>query len=94
MEGLFSPCTRYRDILESQGRLEELRGPRRTFQELDLNVSTEELIIPQRAFTYADLYAMLGNEDTIAWLTPPRSCRSYKYDSLGVVVPLPFQCRQ
>jgi hypothetical protein len=70
MERLFSPCTRYRDILESQGRLEELRGPRESFQELGLDVSTEELFIPQRGFTYADLYAMLRNEDTIAWLTP------------------------
>jgi hypothetical protein len=28
-------------------------------QELDLDVSTEELLSAERAFTYADLYAML-----------------------------------
>jgi hypothetical protein len=29
-----------------------------------------ELLSAKRAFTFADLYAMLGNEDTVAWLTP------------------------
>jgi hypothetical protein len=51
MERLFSPCTRLRDTLE----LEEF------FEELNLDVSTEELLSAERAFTYADLYAMLGN---------------------------------
>jgi hypothetical protein len=66
MERQFSPCTRLRDILESQGR----RGPPEILQELNLNVSTEELLSAERAFTYADLYAVLGNEDKVAWLTP------------------------
>jgi hypothetical protein len=35
-----------------------------------MDVSTEELLSAERAFTYADLYAMLGNGETIAWLTP------------------------
>jgi hypothetical protein len=68
MERLFSSCTRYRDIVESQGGRHRFRewGP-----ELNLDVSTEELLCPERAFTYADLYAMLGNRNnTIAWLTP------------------------
>jgi hypothetical protein len=62
---LFSPSTRLQDILESRNR-----GRHRLLQELNLNVSTEELLSAERAFTYADLYAMLGNEDAIAWLTP------------------------
>jgi hypothetical protein len=65
MERLFSPCTRLRDILESEGL-----HNRELLQELNLNVSTEELLSADRAFTFADLYAMLGNRDTIAWLTP------------------------
>jgi hypothetical protein len=70
MERLFSPSTRsrYRDILESHGRLEEFRAHR--VQELNLNASIEELVSAESAFTYADLYAMLGNKDTVVWLTP------------------------
>jgi hypothetical protein len=67
MERLFSPCTRLRDILESQGHL----GPPETLQELNLDVSTAELLSAESAFTYADfLYAMLGNRNMMAWLTP------------------------
>jgi hypothetical protein len=40
------------------------------WRELNLNASTEELLSAERAFTYADLYALLGNEDTVLWLTP------------------------
>jgi hypothetical protein len=61
MERLFSPCTRYHD---SQDRLGDCN------YQLKLDVSTEELLSAERAFTYADVYAMLGNEDTVAWLTP------------------------
>jgi hypothetical protein len=66
MEHLFSPCTRLRDRLESQGR----GGRPAILQELNLDVSTEELLSAERAFTYADLYAILGNEYAVAWLTP------------------------
>jgi hypothetical protein len=66
MKRLFSPCTRLRDILESQGR----RAPHNRLRELNLDVSTEELLSAERAFTYADLYAVLKNGNTIAWLTP------------------------
>jgi hypothetical protein len=69
MERLFSPCTRYRDTLESQGRLEEFGFPSENFQELNLDVSTEEFLT-ERALTYADLYAMLENRNTVARLTP------------------------
>jgi hypothetical protein len=71
MELLLSPCTRLHDILESQGGLEELgvRNPE-PLQELNLDVSTEELLSAERALSYADLYAMLGNRHTVAWLTP------------------------
>jgi hypothetical protein len=65
MEHLFSPCNGWRDRFESQG----LRPPE-GLQELILDVSTEELLSAERGFTYEDLYAMLGNGDTIAWLTP------------------------
>jgi hypothetical protein len=71
MERLFSPCNRLRDILESQGLLEEvtLFYPE-PLQELNLNVSIEELLGAERTFTFADLYAMLGNGETVAWLPP------------------------
>jgi hypothetical protein len=35
-------------------------------QELNLDVSTEDLLGAERAFSYADMYAMIGNRDTIA----------------------------
>jgi hypothetical protein len=71
MEHLFSPCTRLQDIFESQGQLEEIRRRRpEPLQERNLDVSTEELLSAERAFTYADLYAMLGIANTVAWLTP------------------------
>jgi hypothetical protein len=68
MERLFSPCTRFRDTLErrERGRL----GPRELLRELNLDVSTEELLKDEKAFTYADLYVMLGIGNKIAWLTP------------------------
>jgi hypothetical protein len=53
-------------MFESQGR----SAPPEILQELSLDVSTEELLNAERAFTYADLHAVLGNEDTVAWLTP------------------------
>jgi hypothetical protein len=74
MERLFSPCTRMHDILESQGRLEEFRGRNRNnpewLQELNLDVSTDEFLSSERGFTFADLYAMLGNDYTAAWSAP------------------------
>jgi hypothetical protein len=67
MERLLSPCTRYRDIAESHiGHLELGRNPE-GLRELNLDVSIEELL---GAFTYADLYSMLGNDETVVWLTP------------------------
>jgi hypothetical protein len=66
MERLFSPCTRYRPIVQSQGRV----GPDLlVVQELNLDVSTEELLSAERAFTYADLYAMLRSLKGVVWLT-------------------------
>jgi hypothetical protein len=41
-----------------------------SFQELNLNVSTEELLSSERAFTYTDMSAMLESGRTVAWLTP------------------------
>jgi hypothetical protein len=71
MERLFLPCTRLFDLLESQGDLSErLRSHPEILRELNLDVSTEELLSAERAFTYADLYAMTGNEETVAWMTP------------------------
>jgi hypothetical protein len=66
MERLFSPCTRLYDLLETQGRLEEFRDHR----ELKLDVSTEEPLSAERAFTYANLYAMLEEGETVVWLAP------------------------
>jgi hypothetical protein len=70
MEHLLSPCTRYRDMAESQFRRFRFGGNPERLRELNLNVSTEELLSIKRAFTYADLYAMLGNDETVVWLTP------------------------
>jgi hypothetical protein len=60
------------DLLASQGQLEEVRGLHpELFQELNLNASTEELLRSERAFTYADLHAMLeSGKKMVAWLTP------------------------
>jgi hypothetical protein len=46
-----------------------------TTRELSMDVSTEELLSGERAFKYADLYALLGKElyggVTLAWVTQP-----------------------
>jgi hypothetical protein len=70
MEDLFSPCTRLRYVLEeSLGWIEGLRG----LQELDLDLSTEELLSAERGFTFADLHDILLGFPTVAWLTPHAS---------------------
>jgi hypothetical protein len=48
MERLFSPCTGLHDILERYGLL----GRPERLQEVNLDVSTEELVSTERAFTY------------------------------------------
>jgi hypothetical protein len=65
MESLFSPCTRLRDRYASDFHVspEELQEP-------NLDVPTEELLSAESGFRYADLFAMLGNGETAAWLTP------------------------
>jgi hypothetical protein len=71
MARLFSPCTRCRHIVESQGGVDEVGGPDlELLRELNLDVSTEELLSAERAFIFADLYAMVGDGNTVAWLTP------------------------
>jgi hypothetical protein len=57
------------DILESQVD-EELRGRRELLKELNLDVSTGELLSAERAFTYADLHATLESKKTVVWITP------------------------
>jgi hypothetical protein len=64
MERLFSPCTRYQDIVQSRVEIPD-RLP-----ELNLDVSTEAFLGAERAFTYADLHAMLKKDDTFAWFNP------------------------
>jgi hypothetical protein len=70
MDHLFSPCTRFYNMSESQGRLESFRGDPELLQELNLDVSTDELLSAERAFTFTDFYAMLGEENALVWLTP------------------------
>jgi hypothetical protein len=73
MEHLFSPCTRLFDlVLETQDNLWEPQWDDyfETIKELNLDVSTQELLSAERAFTYADLCALLGNRDAVLWLTP------------------------
>jgi hypothetical protein len=65
MERLFSPCTRLQDAVE---RFIGMRV--RPLRELNLDVSPQEFLSADRAFTYADLRGMLNNLDTVAWLTP------------------------
>jgi hypothetical protein len=78
MKRLFSPCNRLHDLIESQGVLEEPEAPiPERLQEVNLDVSTEEFLSAERAFTFADLYAMLESGDNmVAWFTPPHSFRS------------------
>jgi hypothetical protein len=63
MEHLFSPCTRLHDLWQDFENIKELK----------LDVSAQELLSAERGFTYADMYAMLGNGATIAWFTPNAS---------------------
>jgi hypothetical protein len=70
MDSLFSPCTRLYAMLESQGRLQNFRGRPEDLQELNMDVSTERLLSAERALSYTDLYAMLGIENVVVWLTP------------------------
>jgi hypothetical protein len=80
MERLFSPCSRLHDLLESEGLLEQLRNDDpEPLQELNLNVSTEEFLSAERAFTFADLYALLRNRKTVAWVTPPHTGVAREY---------------
>jgi hypothetical protein len=68
MERLFSPCTRWYDSLQSQD--DRWIFSKNRFREVNLDVPIEVLLSAKRAFTYVDLYAMLGNRKMIAWLTP------------------------
>jgi hypothetical protein len=71
MERLFSPCTRLHDLIVNRDDIDQdVRDVFPEREELNLNVPTQELLSVERAFTYADLSAMLGNADKVAWLTP------------------------
>jgi hypothetical protein len=76
MERLFSPCTGlHGDLLiqyEADGPVnEDLRDYIvEPVNELNLDVSTEELLSPEMVFTYTDLYAMVVDGNTVAWLNP------------------------
>jgi hypothetical protein len=71
MEHLFSPCARLFDILENDALVEDDWEDRlETVRELNMDISTQELLSAERAFTYADLYAMIEDGKTVAWLTP------------------------
>jgi hypothetical protein len=63
-----------RDILRSHSRgprkLLHRLGLRKPLQEFNLDVSTAELLSVESAFTYADLYTMLGKGKMVVWLTP------------------------
>jgi hypothetical protein len=58
-------------VLESNGFEKWARRQHpELMREFNLDVSTKELLSAERAFTYADLYATLGNGYTVLWLTP------------------------
>jgi hypothetical protein len=76
MERLFSPCNRFYERIEELEYFTDYDGYiLETTRELSTDVSTEELLSAERAFTYADLYALLGKEldggITFAWVTQP-----------------------
>jgi hypothetical protein len=79
MERLFSSCTRYRDLLESQRRPASRLEP---WRELNLDVSTEELLSSERAFTYADLYAMSEKQRNGRVADTACSCRACEWESV------------
>jgi hypothetical protein len=56
MDRQFSPCTRFYDMLENQGRLERFRDRHEALQELNLDASTEELLSAETGFTYQVLW--------------------------------------
>jgi hypothetical protein len=74
MERLFSPCTRLHDLIMNRDDIDQRASDALLpCKELNLIVSTEAFLSAERAFTYADLYAMFEmfeNEDMVAWLTP------------------------
>jgi hypothetical protein len=73
MEHLFTPCTRLHDIIENHDAFAEDDDREEYFEtgkELNLDVSTEEFLSAERSFTYADLYEMIEDGWTVAWLTP------------------------
>jgi hypothetical protein len=93
MERLFSRCNRFYDMLESQGRLWRFGGLLEALQELSLDVSTERLLSPETGFTYADLYAMLANENAVLWLTPHAAVITDRGTGIHVWMYLDGSCR-
>jgi hypothetical protein len=79
MERLFSPCTRLRNIF---GR----HGPHVLLRELELDVSTEDLLSAERSLTYADFYAMLENRRTVTWMTPYGAVMRANWRALEVIL--------
>jgi hypothetical protein len=75
MEHLFSPCTRFFNLSfwSDDNHGEHFWDDFERLEEQDLDVSTQEFLSAERAFTYADLYAMLANQNTVLWLTPHAS---------------------
>jgi hypothetical protein len=96
MERLLSPCTRLHDMLESDDRLEEYYWEGfETVKELNLDVSTEDLLSAERALTYADLYVMLGSKNhTVLWLTSHAAVVRADGRGLNYWVQLPESCRR
>jgi hypothetical protein len=93
MDRLFSPSTRFYDMLESQGLLDRFRGRPEDLQELSLDVSIEEFLSAERAFSYTDLYAMLGNKNAVVWLTPHAAVMPFGGDGIHAWIVLDGSCR-
>jgi hypothetical protein len=101
MERLFSPCNRFQDLIENQDDFDEYfdNPGHELLQELNLDVSTEEFLSAERAFTYADLYALLGNGETVVWLSPHAAASrtdgpmSIDWEQLDDLEWCRFQCR-
>lgn len=69
------------------------RGPRGELREVDLDVSTADLLSAETAFTYVTLFAMLGNECLVIWLTPHAAVMSANGRGVSSSMLLDGSCR-
>jgi hypothetical protein len=82
---MFSPCTRLRDMIDQCGDIsEEMKDDLHYIEEFHLHVSTQEFrcAVLEKAFTYADLHAMLDG-DCLVWFTPSLSAAVFRRHAIA-----------